>query len=70
MWWYLGEYLAPAGGGDSGFYWIAIGVRMAGQLYLVAVVVRDVLWSHHDPVRVDEGPELQEISTRSNVVAV
>ena len=70
VWWYLGEYLEPAGGGDAGFYWIAIGVRMAGELYLVAVVVRDVLWPHHDPVRLDEEPVGQEISTRSNAVAV
>ncbi len=42
VWWYLGEYLAPAGGGDAGFYWIATVLRVAAELYLVAMVVRDI----------------------------
>ena len=50
VWWYLGEHLAPAGGGDSGFYWLAILLRLAAELYLVAVVVRDVLRPDRDPV--------------------
>jgi uncharacterized membrane protein len=54
VWWYLGGYLAPASGGDAGFYWVAILVRMAAELYLVAIVVRDVLMPEHDPVR---GPD-------------
>ncbi len=24
VWWYLGGYLAPGGGADAGFYWVAI----------------------------------------------
>jgi uncharacterized membrane protein len=51
VWWYLGGFLAPGDGGDSEFYWLAILLRMAGELYLVAVVVRDILWPLHDPVR-------------------
>jgi len=54
VWWYLGDYLAPAGGGDSGFYWVAVLLRMAAELYLVAFVVRDVLVPEKDPVR---GPD-------------
>ncbi|HYF74154.1 MAG TPA: glycosyltransferase 87 family protein [Nocardioides sp.] len=51
VWWYLGGFLAPAAGGDAGFYWAAILLRLVAELYLVAVVVRD-LWSpRHDPVR-------------------
>jgi len=50
VWWYLGGYLAPGSGDDAGFYWLAIVVRMLGELYLVALVVRDVLRPHHDPV--------------------
>jgi uncharacterized membrane protein len=50
VWWYLGGFLAPAGGDDAGAYWIAILVRMAAELYLVAVVARDVLRPAHDPV--------------------
>ncbi|MCW2844963.1 MAG: integral rane protein [Nocardioides sp.] len=54
VWWYLGEYLAPAGGGDAGFYWVAILVRMAAELYLVVLVARDVMRPAHDPVRQTE----------------
>ncbi len=50
VWWYLGGALAPAGGGDAGLYWVAIGVRVAAELYLVAVVGRDVLRPSRDPV--------------------
>ena len=32
VWWYLGGYLDPAGGGDAGFYWVAIVVRVAAEL--------------------------------------
>ncbi|WP_182525084.1 glycosyltransferase family 87 protein [Nocardioides dongkuii] len=54
VWWYLGGYLAPGGGGDAGFYWLAILVRVAGELFLIALVVRDVLVPRHDPVRIDD----------------
>jgi uncharacterized membrane protein len=67
VWWYLGGYLAPAGGTDAGFYWVAILVRVAAELYLVAIVVRDVLVPRHDLVA-REAP--QTTSTRSNAVAV
>ncbi|MCW2851943.1 MAG: integral rane protein [Nocardioides sp.] len=66
VWWYLGGYLEPAGGGDAGFYWVAILVRMLCELYLVAVVVRDVWWPGRDPVE----REGQLTTTRSNAVAV
>ncbi|MCM0620959.1 glycosyltransferase family 87 protein [Nocardioides bruguierae] len=51
VWWYLGGFLAPAGGGDAGFYWLAIVLRVLGEVYLVSLVVRDVLSPRHDPVR-------------------
>ncbi|WP_182378630.1 glycosyltransferase 87 family protein [Nocardioides sp. WS12] len=51
IWWYLGGYLAPAGGGDAGFYWVGIAVRVLGELYLAAVIVRDLYRPDHDPVR-------------------
>ena len=51
VWWYLGGYLDPGAGDDAGFYWVAVVVRMACELYLVAIVVRDVLRPGHDPVR-------------------
>ncbi|TIC89348.1 DUF2029 domain-containing protein [Nocardioides sp. GY 10113] len=52
VWWYLGGYLAPAGGGDAGFYWLGIVVRAIGELYLAAVIIRDMYRPAHDPVRV------------------
>ena len=36
---------------DAGFYWVAIVVRMLAELYLVAIVARDIWWPEHDPVR-------------------
>ena len=74
VWWYLGGYLAPAAGGDAGFYWAAILLRMAAELYLVAMVVRD-LWTTRgdDPVRGSSAgarSDDQVTTTRSNVVAV
>ncbi|MEQ6900864.1 glycosyltransferase 87 family protein [Nocardioides sp. YIM 152588] len=63
VWWYLGSYLAPAGGGDAGFYWLGIVIRVIGQLYLVGIIVRDIYRPAHDPVKastvaeVEAGPE-------------
>jgi uncharacterized membrane protein len=51
VWWYLAHYLDPGGGGDAGFYWMAIIVRVVAQLYLVAIVVRDVIRPEYDVVR-------------------
>ena len=56
VWWYLGGYLEPGGGGDDGFYWLAIVVRVLGELYLVGIVVRDILLPRHDPVKQSEAP--------------
>ncbi|MFC6287042.1 glycosyltransferase family 87 protein [Nocardioides sp. GCM10027113] len=75
VWWYLGGHLAPAGGGDAGFYWLAIVLRMAGELYLVVLVARDVLRPELDPVdrpprSLSSGPGPQSSTTRSNQVAV
>jgi uncharacterized membrane protein len=65
VWWYLGGDLDSAGGGDAGFYWLAIVVRILAELYLVIIVARDVARPELDPV--DRG---QATITRSNVVAV
>ena len=74
VWWYLKGDLAPGGGDDAGFYWLAIAVRVAAELYLCAVVARDIWWPRHDPVRATaqaHGSQAgQRSSTRSNVVAV
>ncbi len=72
VWWYLGGFLDPAGGGDVGFYWVAIGVRVAARALPGAIVVRDVLRPEHDPVRRAERGHAagQVTTTSSNVVAV
>ena len=54
VWTYLGGWLEEAVGGGAPVYDIAIWVRVAAQLYLVAVVVRDILRPEHDPVTVDD----------------
>lgn len=66
VWWYLGGLLAPASGGDPGFYWAATLIRVAAELYLVTMVVRDIWYPRNDPVRATS----QAITTRSNAVAV
>lgn len=50
VWWYLGGYLQPTGGGDASFYWLAIVLRVAAEIYLVTVVTRDVLDPRRDIV--------------------
>lgn len=68
VWWYLGGFLAPGAGGDAGFYWTAVLLRMAALLYLVAMVVRDLWEPRHDPVRASQVGQLTTM--RSNAVAV
>jgi uncharacterized membrane protein len=51
VWLHLGEVTASSvSGGPDPVYWLAIVVRVAAQLYLVAVVVRDVWNPWRDPV--------------------
>jgi uncharacterized membrane protein len=66
VWWYLGGYLAPAAGGDAGFYWAATLIRIAAELYLVIMVARDIWDPRRDPVRVTS----YATTTRSKAVAV
>ena len=69
VWWYLGGYLEPAGGGDVGTYWVAILLRILAELYLVALVVRDVRRPWHDPVAPDAESDHEEdrFATRAAV---
>jgi uncharacterized membrane protein len=54
VWLYLGEWTASASSGvPDRFYWFAIFVRVAAELYLATLVVRDVLRPWHDTVRAD-----------------
>jgi uncharacterized membrane protein len=51
VWFYLGEYTASSVSGEPDkFYWLAIVLRVAAQLYFVTMVVRDVLRPWRDPV--------------------
>lgn len=50
VWWWLGGLLDPAQGEYSVIYWAAIALRIAAQLWLVAMVVRGVLDPDEDPV--------------------
>jgi hypothetical protein len=61
--WYLGGVLAPSTGGDATTYWAAVGIRTIGLLWLAGAV----LW--RDPPT-DSSGERQEMTTRSNAVAV
>ena len=58
VWWHLGELTAASTAGQPDrFYWVAIVVRVAAELYLVAVVVRDIVRPWHDPVTDDSVPD-------------
>ncbi len=74
VWWYLdGTLESSAANGASPVYWIAIVLRVAAQLYLVAVVTRDMLRPWRDPVprEPNEGEPVQdEMTTSSKPVAV
>jgi uncharacterized membrane protein len=82
IWLHLSGDLAPAvSEGAPVPYVLAVLVRVAAQLWLVAVVVRDIWQPWHDPVRadgltddpgggvLDESPR-QVMTTRSNSVVV
>ena len=51
VWWYLGGYLAPARAATPASTGPRSLARLAAELYLVAVVVRDIWLPRHDPVR-------------------
>jgi uncharacterized membrane protein len=54
VWLHLGGWTASASSGQPDrVYWLAIVVRVAAELWLAALVVRDVLRPWHDPVRAD-----------------
>ena len=54
VWLYLGGFTAPgASGAQDHTYWLVTVLRVAAELYLAALVVRDVLRPDRDPVRVD-----------------
>jgi len=58
VWWYLQGDLTPSSGDTQSdvVYWIAVFVRMAGELYLVALVTRDLLHPRYDPAGAERVP--------------
>jgi uncharacterized membrane protein len=52
IWMHIGNFFVPSGAEDWA-YALAVVLRISGQLYLVVLVVRDVLFPWHDPVRAD-----------------
>jgi uncharacterized membrane protein len=54
VWLYLGGWTASAtSGAPDAFYGWAIVIRVLAELYVAALVVRDILQPWHDPVRAD-----------------
>lgn len=54
VWLHLGGWLVATDGTETPFYALAILLRMAAEIYLMALVVRDVLRPEHDPVGGDD----------------
>jgi Glycosyltransferase family 87 len=53
VWWHLGGYTSGGGDGVDELYIIAVVVRIAGIVWLMAMVLRDIHRPWYDPVRVD-----------------
>jgi uncharacterized membrane protein len=65
VWLYLGEFTASSTAGQPDkLYWYAVIVRVAAELFLVVMVVRDILQPWRDPVpeERDPAPEAQPVS--------
>ncbi|MGI8435032.1 MAG: glycosyltransferase family 87 protein [Nocardioidaceae bacterium] len=52
VWMHIADFFVAAGSPDW-LYAVAVGVRIAGELYVAALVVRDIWLPWHDPVRSD-----------------
>jgi uncharacterized membrane protein len=50
VWIYLGGWLAPSTGTGEPAYELAIVIRVLGELYLAAMILRDLWHPEHDPV--------------------
>jgi len=65
VWLYLGEFTASSSSGaPDKLYWCAILVRVAAELFLVVMVVRDVLQPWRDPVPQEPLPEEARAAAR------
>jgi len=67
VWLYLGEFTASSSSGaPDKLYWCAILVRVAAELFLVVMVVRDVLQPWRDPVPQEPLPEEARAAARAD----
>ncbi|WP_227487029.1 glycosyltransferase family 87 protein [Nocardioides malaquae] len=57
IWFQLGGYLEPGDGQPSVIYWLAVVLRIAAQLWFVAMVVRGVVDPDRDPVGREAEPD-------------
>ncbi|RNL60726.1 DUF2029 domain-containing protein [Nocardioides marmoriginsengisoli] len=67
VWLYLGGWLAPASGTTSTAYHVAIVVRVLGELYLVALIVRDIWQAEPDLADLDELADEAELGDLDRV---
>ena len=67
VWLYLGGWLYGGIGQQAPAYDAAILVRMAAEVFLMAVVVRDVLRPAHDPVRARGSGDLDPVDVGGGV---
>jgi len=52
IWGHLGGFLSPGNGGEDRLYWMSVLIRLAGEAWIVIMIVRDIFRPEHDPVRV------------------
>jgi hypothetical protein len=53
--WYVGQALVPTVADDARVYWLAVLLRVAGLVWLVAAVLRDAGSGDDDAVEVGRG---------------
>ncbi|WP_300681629.1 glycosyltransferase 87 family protein [Nocardioides sp.] len=63
-WWYLGGFLNAGGGDKQPFYWIGIGVRVVGELWLVSRIVRSWWPARRAPEPLAEPREMAPARTQ------
>jgi hypothetical protein len=51
IWWHLAGVLSPGDSSADRIYWLAVIIRLCTQLWVAALVVRDIFRPEHDPVR-------------------
>ena len=77
VWFYLGGWIAPSGGVGTPAYQLAIVVRLAAEIYLMVMVVRDIVRDapsvEADPVEAGGGvsdPSSERVTDRDRLATV